>query len=68
MLHERDPCPKCGYRKKPLLMSIDPNAPGYVALLKGSGHPLTQRLAWAGVMFAAVLALVGVLAVLHIQF
>lgn len=66
MLHEHDPCPRCGHRRKPTLMSVNPDAPGLFELLKGNGDPLMQRLAHLAVIFAAVLTLVGILAVLRV--
>lgn len=66
-MHDRDPCPVCGHRRKPTLMSANPDAPGFVELLKGKGEPLMQRIAWSAALFAAVLVLVGVLAVVQVR-
>lgn len=62
-----DPCPKCGHRRKPTLMSTNPNAPGLFELLKGEGDPFMQRLAWCAVMLSAVVTLVAILALLHVR-
>lgn len=66
-MHDRDPCPVCGHRRKPTLMSANPAAPGLIELLKGNGDAFMQQLAKAGVMLAAVLTLVGILAAFHVH-
>lgn len=62
-----DPCPRCGYHKKPYLMSTRSDAPGLPGLLKGEGDPRMQRLAkWGSVAIAALL-LDGLLVALGIH-
>lgn len=62
-----DPCPKCGYHKKPYLMSTRSDAPGIFRLLKGDGDPRMQALAKWGLVVIAAFILVGIMVALRVS-
>lgn len=57
-----DSCPHCGHRRKPYLVSTDPDAPGLLGLLRGDGDRAMQALARLAVLLVVFAAAVGAFA------
>jgi len=46
-------------------MRIDPNKPGWWALLNGEGEPHMQTIAWIGTLALTFLYAIGLFSLLH---
>lgn len=55
-----DPCPNCGHRRKPQMMSTNPDAPSFFKLLRGEGELPMRIVAWAGAIILPVLFIQGI--------